>query len=251
MAYVLDLVVILIFAFMVFRGYKAGLIKTVIGLVGMILAVGLAVALSAPIANGVYDGYVREPVEGAITESIKGISNEISGDASLDQMLLAAQDDMPAYVTSLLESHDISLADFAQDVEGDIAKTAPTVAAKVTEQVVKPIVLTVVRSIVGTVLAIVLLIAVALLARIVSKMVRVTPLNKVNAIGGAVCGALKGALWMLIAVTIIQIIVSFASADAAINSKTLEDSLIVDLIADVNPIYNQGSAMLKSVGAAR
>lgn len=245
MAYVLDLAVILIFVLTIIRGYKIGFVDSVISFVGMIVAVVLAFTLSGPIANGIYSAFVQKPTENAIVTSIDEVTGENEAGAnSLTENLQAAQESLPGFVKSLMEKNSISLTEIAENVEGGIENTAKAIAETVTEQVVKPVVTLLIRCIVGVVLLIALLIGASLLVKVVSKVLRITPLKKLDGILGAVLGALKGLLWVLLVVTIMQMIAGFTAEDAVISKKAIEESIVVSRVADINPIYSDKNVLI-------
>ncbi len=243
MAYVLDLAVILIFVLTVIRGYKIGFVDSIISFVGMVAAVILAFTLSAPVADGIYNGVVQAPTVATIESSINEVA-QTAGVGSLETNLQAAEQALPDFVKSLMDKNDISLAELAKNVEGGIENSAHSIAVSVTEQVVKPIVTLLIRCIVGIVLFVVLLIVVGLLAKVISKVIRVSPLKKLNGTLGAVLGALKGLLWVLLVVTIMQMVAGFTSEDAIISNKAIQESIVVSKIADINPVYSGNNVLV-------
>ena len=52
MAFILDVVVLVILAFCIYRGYRGGFVKTAVKCVGFLLALVIAWGLSAPVADG-------------------------------------------------------------------------------------------------------------------------------------------------------------------------------------------------------
>ena len=65
MAYVLDALLIVLFALCVYLGWRRGLIKTASGLIALAAAVAVSVLLSGPVAELVYDKAVEPAVVSA------------------------------------------------------------------------------------------------------------------------------------------------------------------------------------------
>ena len=61
MGIVLDLFVLAIVAFVAWRSAVRGFVRTVIELVGYFLAFYISIALSGPIATGIYDKFIDTP----------------------------------------------------------------------------------------------------------------------------------------------------------------------------------------------
>ena len=73
MSIVLDVILVVIFAAFVLTAAKKGFVKTLLELVATILALVLAYQLSPVIAQGAYDGFVKESMITSIEEQIDEI----------------------------------------------------------------------------------------------------------------------------------------------------------------------------------
>lgn len=233
MGYILDVILILIFALAVFRGLKKGFVHGIIGLVGTIAAFVIAFMLSAPIAEAAYGWFVKSPTENAIASNIDDTAK-----GSLDENLAAAETALPGYVKSLMDSHDVTLAEITESSQGGIENTSQAIASAVTERVVRPTIVLLIRCIVCIVLVIALLIAVAVVGKLLKKLIHITPLKKLDGALGAVLGVVRGLLWGLLAVTIMQTVAGFTAPDALISHKSIKESVVVSRVASINPIYS-------------
>ncbi|MDE6593377.1 MAG: CvpA family protein, partial [Oscillospiraceae bacterium] len=74
---VYDIVIVLIFIFCIWRGYKKGVLRTVLGLVCIVLSYLIASAVSSyPICSGIYEKYLRETVYERIDTSVQNAKEE-------------------------------------------------------------------------------------------------------------------------------------------------------------------------------
>lgn len=248
MAYVLDIAVILILGLAIFFGAKKGFIESTIGLISMVLAVVAACLLNGPLANFAYTSFVQPNVETAIETRISE-AVEATGVTEPSAYLAAAEEELPGFVRSLLEKHEFSLAGADVQMEETLETTARTVAVSVTEQVVKPPMLLLLRVLIALLVFIILLILLNLLGKLVSKLIRLTPLKSTDSFLGGVLGAVKGVLWVLLAVTVMQAIAAFTAPDAWLSQSTIENSFLVSRIAAVNPIYGENAALISEMTA--
>ncbi len=72
-----DIAVVLIFIFCIRRGYKKGVLRTVLGLVCIVLSYLIASAVSSyPVCSGIYEKYLRETVYERIEASVQNAKEE-------------------------------------------------------------------------------------------------------------------------------------------------------------------------------
>ena len=60
MDFIVDFLIVAVFALCIFVGVKNGLIRSIIGLVVVAAAAALAVWLSEPVASGIYDLFIKK-----------------------------------------------------------------------------------------------------------------------------------------------------------------------------------------------
>lgn len=247
MTYVLDIVVLVIFVAAVFLGFKRGLLKSVIGVVGFLAALMVAFMLSETLTPWAYDTFVKTPTETAIQTAVGDTASNAS--ASLEQNLQKAEEELPALVKGMMEKSKVSLTDLSQKMEGGVENTATAIAETVTEQVVKPVMLLLIRCILFFALFVLARIAVTLLEKILGGIIKHTPLKSTDKLLGLLLGAVKGLLWVLLAVTVMQFIAGFTTETALISEKSIEDSAVVSKIAELNPIYSDNNVIMEQFNA--
>jgi uncharacterized membrane protein required for colicin V production len=247
MAYVLDIGVILIFVATIFAGYRHGFLRSVIGVVGFVAALVLAFSLSGVLADGAYTAFVKNPTEKAISATVNDITAGPS--ASLEENLKKAEEELPGFVKGMIEKSGTTLTELSQKVEGGIENTADAIAVTVTEQVVKPAMTLLLRCILFIVLFVLLLLAAKILERLLGKIIKHTPFKKLDKLLGAVLGALKGCLWVLLVVTVMQMIAGFTADTALISEKSISQTAVVSKVAEWNPIYSDNNVVIQQFNA--
>ena len=241
MAYLLDGAVILLFVAAVVIGYKKGFLSTILNVVGFVAALFAAFALSAPLADGIYKTVVQPSCERAIESAL----TETAGDLTPAESIEKAMGSLPQFVQGLMERKGVTAQTLTNKIGGSVGSVAHDVAVTVTDTVARPVMTLFIRCIVFLVLFIVLLIVVKILEKIVAKLFRRTLFGGINGALGALLGAVRGALWVLLLVTVLQAIAGFTKPDAAISEKSIDDTKVVSVIAEKNPLFSDKNTVLE------
>lgn len=196
MSYLLDALLAILFAVCVWLGWKRGFIKTVSGLIALLAAVIVAATLSAPIADGVYTGFVEPAVMTTLEEHVA--DEVLPSEEDLD----AAIAKMPAFVVTLLETGDMgSGAAILEHVETvDVGKSA---ARTITDHVVTPLVLPLLQMLCSVLLFLLVYLIASILLRVLDVVAKLPLLKQLNGALGVVAGALTGAVWVIFAARIL------------------------------------------------
>ena len=78
MNWIIDIGALLIIAVLAFWGFKQGLVKALIGLVGFVLALMLSLSLSGPVSELVYDNFISDTVKDSVSDYINSLTGETS-----------------------------------------------------------------------------------------------------------------------------------------------------------------------------
>ena len=227
MNYLLDAVVILIFLLCVFIGRKRGFIKTVAGIVAFLAALAVSMLLSGPVAGLVYDK-AEEP---SIVETVDTKLEETKGTA-IEQLDNAYQS-LPNMVKNLLAQAGVT------DVNG-LSDRLPTDGAETighsVNAVVEPLLLPLIKALCSLVLFFIAYIAASIVLRVLNIIAKLPLLKQLNKTLGLVGGIVSGALWALLAVTVIQVIAATGSADSTITLQTVSETVVVNWVAGITPL---------------
>mgnify|MGYP003431367193 CR=1 FL=1 len=112
MSMVLDIILIAIFAAFVLFAAKKGFVKTLLELVATILALVLAYQLSPVIAQGAYDGIVKESMITSIEEQLDENFNASTAAKKAEVTL----DALPDFVVSLASSAGVEISDIKSKI---------------------------------------------------------------------------------------------------------------------------------------
>ena len=227
MSYLLDAVLIVLFALCVWIGWKRGFIKTVSGLIALAVAVIVASTFSTPIANAVYTGTVEPAVLSTLEEKI---SSEVLPTA---EQLDAAIDEMPSLVATLLEVGDMgSGAAILEQV--DAVESGKSAASTITDCVVTPIVLPLMQMLCSVVLFAAAYLIASILLRVLDLVAKLPVLKQLNSVLGVVAGALTGAAWVIFAARILFTLAWLGMAEW-LTPEVLEQTWVVTFANSLIP----------------
>lgn len=239
MAYILDGVVILIFLLAVIIGNRRGFIKTMSGVLAFVAALVVSYLLSGLVAELVYTTMLEPSLIASLQEQMAGVGTEM-------QNITKAFESLPPLVKNLLgQSGVLSVDDLAQAMKiGADGSLVQAVA-----DVVRSVVLPVLETVCSLVLFILAYIAARLLLRVLDVVAKLPLLKQVNKSLGTVAGIISGVLWVLFAVSVVQVAAALGTADSLINMQVLNDTLLTNWLVGVNPLGAALHEAMAIVGA--
>ena len=230
MAYLLDALDILILIFCVWRGFKQGLIRTAVMLVGFLAAALIAGQLSGPIAAGVYDGMIAPGMEDTLVEQVVA-AGETQVEIRLSS-LLGDNETVEAYLADLGLATSITLG------FDDLSESAVRQGVQpAMQQVVRPAVVQILSAVVTVLLFLVLLIAVCLLARLLDKVFQLPLLRQLNRFGGLFAGVLQGVFWAMIFAVLVRFVADCGVLGSVLTVEAVEASALTSRLAGWNWIF--------------
>lgn len=230
MSLAIDIILVVIFASFVLTAVKKGFILSLLEFAAVILALVLAYNFSPKVAETAYDGFVKEA-------TIKTIETQIEENVSLQETSTQAQlllESIPDYMVSVADFMGVSVDDIKQSV-ASLKLTSENIATELVEKIAQPIIIGALTALSFVVLAIVLLFVLKFLAQIIAKIFKIPVIKTVNKLLGGILGACKGFAVVLFICTVLTVF--FASGDNEL-AAAVNDSVVVNLIDNVNPLVN-------------
>ena len=225
MAYVLDGLLIVLFALCVYLGWRRGLIKTASGLIALAAAVAVSVLLSGPVAELVYDKAVEPAVVSALEEQIQ--DNTVPMAQQVDNAL----EQMPGFITALLAGRGLDSGEAILDGLR-VEEMGASVAEGIAQQVVAPLVCPLLEGLCAILLFILVYMAALLLLRVLDLVARIPFIKQLNRGLGLVAGVCSGALWVIFAVGVITTL-TYLCWIPALTPEVLEGTLLISRLRDL------------------
>ncbi len=227
MKYLLDAVVILIFLLSILIGHKRGFIKTVAGIVALVAALAVSALLCGPVSEFVYGGTIEPAIAAAVDEQVE----QAQGNA-IEQLDNVYQS-LPPVVHNLLAQAGIEGVD---DLAQNMPSGTNTPIFESVNAVIRPVLLPLLRAICSLLLFLIVYIVASILLRVLNLVAKLPILKQLNKSLGLIGGAVSGVLWVLVAVTVMQVIAATAAADGAITMQTIGETTVVNWLAGINPL---------------
>ena len=231
MNYVLDILLIAIAAFIIIKGWRRGLVRSVIGLVCDAVAVVVAYALTPTVAEWLCKSALLEKISAGIDATVRSAAATPTG-TDVSQFLSK----IPETLAGMLEKFNIGADSFKDFVRG-LKDTGDEAVEKVSEFIAKPT-----AYIISNAIAFILIFIVALiLLRLISKLILMIFKAPVIRTADKTAGLIFGIINALIVVWVLSLAISagveaLGSCVPSWFEDTVNNSIVLKFLAKYNPI---------------
>lgn len=244
MSVALDIIVVVILAGVIFNGFRKGLVKSALELVGGIVAIIIAFNFASPVGNFIAKNYIAPPIKNAfISEVAKSTSVNNTNDAveklekiDLEKLLK----DSPDFIKKMLASYGITPEKVLQDNSVSKAKLSlEDYKMQLIDSIINPIAKSVGTIIAFIVIFLIILILVKLLSFVFSFITKIPVINQFNKVGGLIFGVLNGLFILLILCSALKLVMPYMQKDDinSINVTTIEKTIVFKYIYHID-IFN-------------
>ncbi len=236
MSLILDIILIAILVAFIAAAVKKGFMLSLLELVAVIAAFGLAFSFSPVVAQGVYDGIVEDAMISSLEEQIDANVNaaDIAETAELTLSVL------PDFVVSLASSAGVNVEEIKETIS-TANLSSENLATELVTKVAQPIVVGVLTAVFFIILAILLCFVLKIVAKLLSKVFNLPLIGKVNKTLGGILGAIKGIVVLVFVCTILNL--ALANGDGEL-STAVNESFVINILDYVNPFINSLKEML-------
>ncbi len=232
-----DILIVAILAVCTVLAYRKGLIATLFGLLGVVIALVGAWSFHQPVGAMLDQQFVHEPVRQTVLNTLSD-TPVLNYDDALANMDVAGKiRQMPDALVSLLKTVGISSDDILRQV-GNATASSVEMKNQLIDRIADPISATISTAIAFVLLFVVLLLLCSVAAKLLGALCNLLPVGKrLNRIGGGVIGFIKGALIVLV-ITATLWAISAGIDSGFFARETLEKTLLVREIVNINPVAN-------------
>ncbi|MBR0423076.1 MAG: CvpA family protein [Clostridia bacterium] len=223
-AFILDVCVVIILSFFAIVGFRKGILKSFLSLVGSLFAVILAVYFSDIISKAIYFNCISPQIE----EEVRKISDTslLNADVLLSKLPFSFFGFLPRFgITTEEINHIIN------------SNTVEVLPSKISE-ILYPVIANILKSIFVIALFVIFIFAMKFLSKFLLKLFKTQFLNGANSILGGVFGVFKGYVIIVAAMCFLKV---FASMDTQVpeifTANTISSTTIFKIIYDNNPVY--------------
>jgi len=197
-AWIIDLLLALVFLFAVLAAARRGFFKTVLRLGAWIVSVVLAGALSAALAPPIYDAFAAKPVRALIGQQIGAAVNGSQAAQAAQKVL----EELPEAVRQLADFAGVPTEGLIDNLKSNFS--AGDAAALLEQSVVAPIATAAIRLILCLAMFVLLVILLRVACHWLEKLREVPVLKQTDWMLGAALGLIKGALLVFVAALLLR-----------------------------------------------
>lgn len=207
--FVVDGILILIFAACIIEGRRRGFIKMVLSVIAVIISIGIAHTLAAPVAAWANESFAKEGVSQYIEEQLGGmLETDETQNVEVEALL-------PEELKSLIEKYNVSLDGIVDEtsIKENVEQTSMEIAERILDAVLLPILETICFILIYIICSSLL----SVLVFVIGSLFKLPVINGINKALGGVLGAAKG----LAVISVLSVLAVFAAGILPENELTL------------------------------
>ncbi len=233
---ILDLLILVIVGLSIFFAYKKGLVRTLFSLVGFVAAVALAFSFCKPVAAWVDARFIGPVVRDTVLTAVNGSALDGDYDEALSKVdVVVTLREMPEPLQNFLENINVDINELIATAEKS-DQNSMSAKERLIESIAAPVSAAISKTVTLIVLIAVFLALLYIVTRLLDAVFKVLPLGKsVNKVGGVLFGIVRGAVMALI---VSAAIYGLAAGNILVDSEQLNNTYLIKLINDYNPILD-------------
>lgn len=232
MSYIIDIVIVVLFAVLVAHAYKKGFMSTVVDTFSVVIAAFVSHKFFEGIAEKAYDLLVRDLVETRFTRVLDDISTALPVSEKLSAMI----DGLPQGAVKLAQAMGVNLSSLTNSMPTAGSLSQDDFIKLAVDKVGHTIMINVTEVVTFIVLFVILTFAIKFLAGLFKKVNDIPFLGKFNAILGGVIGLARALVVVYIACTAFYFIAGMSGATPVI--EAVNSSFIYGFIIKNNPVIS-------------
>lgn len=232
MSFFLDLVIILIFALMVFIGYKNGFIKSILNTFSTLISLGIAFVFSKYVSAYFMEHFFRSKVTEKVTAAFDGLMKTGNGNLKMDQLF----EESPEAFRKIISSLGVNFDSLKDKFSGAISSGSASLKEDVVDYIASPIAQVISDVLAFLLLFIVSLIILSIACSLLDLVCKLPVLKQLNSFLGILFGIVTGFLTVWAISTGLSYLLPVLSRlyPEQIRANVIDNTLIVKALADTN-----------------
>lgn len=228
MGILLDTVILFLFILFIVSGFKSGMIKSLIGFIGTIIAFGLSLYLSNIVADFIYNNYIDNMLVSQINETLnEHISHNINDKAA------AVFNELPYFLSGSLTMFGIT-----HDRIKNVIESSTDNASNEIVKLLSPAVINIIRTVVMSILFIIISMIVGFFVRTIKRVARIPVLRQVDQFFGALIGGCKCFIILSLITFLLKVFLPMSNSIPEIFSRnTIDSTFLFRTFYDNNAIH--------------
>ena len=222
----IDLTLLAILVFTIWRSSRRGFVRSVIELVGWFAAIMLATWLAGMMASAVYTSFIEPELIKGVQNTLTGISQSAGADVS------TIYDSLPFFLRGAFSEGELM-----SEINNGLSQGSASAATAVAESL-KPVFVSIVSTILSVLLAIPFMILVRIAAKQINKLFNLPIVGVVNRVLGGILGFFKGILIIFIFVIIIDALMRMSSGGSVLffTPAAIDHTVLYKMLSSLNPL---------------
>lgn len=216
-ALIFDFIILGIIILVAFVSAKRGFVRTVVEVIGCVLALVISMYASKPIASFCYDKFFASSVETSVSNAL--------GEVTLDSAQ-AIWDALPEYIKTHSDLLGIDKSKFDEVASKASSDKKADVTDEIADNTVKPLVVKALSGIVSAVMFSILFFLIKILSKLINSAFNFSVVGNINRMLGGILGVIKGLIFAVIICFVINFIVIAANKNIWIFSQDLTEKSI-------------------------
>lgn len=234
MSILIDLIVVVLSCVIVYFSAKKGFVRILVQVVGFILAVVIASAISGPLSNEIFDTFIAKSATQNISKTISDSltikdSNKIG--TAVDDVYAS----LPKFIQNYLNSTELKKDKVTESVNTFTDGNSRQIAQGIVQVLIKPLVTYLIQAIIFIIILSLLMIAVRVVSKLLNGVKKIPIIGPANSFLGGVLGVLKASLIIyILAIAVRLFIVCTGNANGFLNTVTVSKTLIFNIFYKYN-----------------
>ncbi len=230
MSVVLDVIPLIIVVILLLLGYRRGLLRTVLGLSGYLIAALSAYLLSVPIAQWIFQTFLRSDSYNTVMNILSTLSQAQTADTLLHQVIVALPNNLSAFIPAqTVESIKMQWADTIPATE--------QIAATVTDDLIAPITTATIQLIVFLIAFVILCFVIKILMKVLKLVDRIPLIGSLNASLGLLVGGAEAVLFLLLFTGLVALMIQLSANEwQFLNNQIVEKTILFRFLYQINPL---------------
>lgn len=221
MAYIVDIVLLVLFAVIIISSAKKGFFRSLFDLIGSIVAFILARVFASSFAPAAFDAVVRPVSEQYLASTLSDV-----GTTDYAVQVEQALSSIPESLSGVMQVMGISTDSILEKVSS-VNLQGDNLVESIMNTVVEPVGTALLQFVITAILAVVLIFVIKIVVKVLDKVISKLPvINKFNSLLGAAFGVIRGALIVAVVAMLVSVVAGFINNEAFIQS--VDNSIIVN-----------------------
>lgn len=227
MQYIVDILLLAVFALMIFLGVRKGLFGTLFELAAYVVSVLTARFASESLTGVIYENYIKTPIKAELTSSLKNVTGK-----EIAEKVQSFADSIPTQLDSIMKLIGIDKQQLVSSVTSNADTSGKKLVSVIMNKVVEPVSTAVIQTLLFIAFVVVLVIVLRLIIRSLDTVIKKLPvIGKANGALGGLFGAVKGLFAVTICAMIIGGLAGLTKSEKIVDS--VNNSYIINALRGV------------------